>query len=36
MSDEKNSTVKLTGIKIFLFLAFLAIGYLAYKNYELT
>ena len=36
MSDEKNSSVKLTGIKIFLFLAFLAIGYLAYKNYELT
>ena len=31
MSDEKNSSVKLTGIKIFLFLAFLA-----YKNYELT
>lgn len=36
MSDEKKRSVKLTGIKIFLFLAFLAIGYLAYKNYELT
>ncbi len=35
MSEENNSG-KLIGIKIFLVFAFIAIGYLAYKNHELT
>ncbi len=35
MQEEKNNG-KLIGIKIFLIFAFIAIGYLAYKNYELS
>ena len=36
MSEENTNSTKTTGIKIFLVLAFVAIGFLCYKNYELN
>lgn len=36
MSDENGNSSKTTGIKIFLVLAFVAIAFLCYKNYELN
>ena len=36
MSENNGDSAKTTGIKIFLVLAFVAIGFLCYKNYELN
>ena len=36
MSEENYNSTKTTGIKIFLVLAFVAIAFLCYKNYELN
>jgi hypothetical protein len=36
MSEENGNSTKTTGIKFFLVLAFVAIVFLCYKNYELN
>lgn len=36
MAEENSKEIKTSGIKIFLVLAFVAIGFLCYKNYELN